>query len=90
MKTNYLKIIATAAAVLFAIGGSFVSHASEKKAQTFVAGYATINFAYPCEVYAPCNNLPFKPICTVQVGSTVYQAFGKSSFSYCPITLWRN
>lgn len=80
------------AVILLAIGGSFVSHASGKKIQQVVPGYATTNPARPCDVSIPCSTNPANPICTLTIGTTTYQAFGRLTPTEavpCPIVLRR-
>lgn len=89
MKTKYFKIVAGIAAVLFAIGGSFMSHASERtNPNQIIPGYATTNAANPCEIPVACSTTP-SAYCTISLGVFTYYAFGKLGPAYCPVTLYR-
>lgn len=83
MKTNYFKIVMPVIAVIFAIGGSFATFASEKSTQTSVIGY--VSYFTSCDIAVACGTLG--PVCTATVGGNVYQAFGKFSINdtACPI-----
>ena len=80
-----------AIAILLAIGGSFVSHASEKKTNVIVPGYIIPIGGSICENITTCSNVLTPVLCTVIYQGITYQAFAKQSGSdtVCDITLWR-
>jgi len=91
MKTNLSKMIMTIVAIMLAIGGSFVSHASEKKTFTILPGYINPIFSFPCTNVTSCSNIAGRPFCTVTYQGHLYQAFGRQSPGdpYCDTVLFR-
>jgi len=89
MKTNFFKIVMPAAAILFAIGGSFVSHASEKKTNANVPGY--IMLAGMCQNVTTCSDVSNPVVCTIIYQGITYQAYAKQSpaDTVCDIIRWR-
>lgn len=85
MKASFFKIIMSAAAVLLAIGGSFATYTSERKAQQAVIGYANSIDGTPCAITVLCGNILW--ICTVTIGGVNVQAYSKfnPSDTTCPI-----
>lgn len=77
--------------IMLAIVGSFVSHASQKNPKAIVPGYVTTNPARPCAIITYCCDTPGNPVCTITIGSIIYQAFGKigPSVPPCPVVLYR-
>jgi len=91
MKTYLSKIIMPIAAITLAIGGSFVSHASEKSSLVKVTGYFHPNGTPICVPIKICNTIGFV-LCTTVYQGRVYQVFGKVSpnDTVCPVTLFEN
>ena len=84
MKSINSKIIIPAIAILFAISGSFVTHASELKASAIVPGYVNLkDNTPPCSRSFNCSDVKGR-ICTVILGGpmgTLYQLYGKQSLT---------
>lgn len=76
------------AAIIFAICSSFVLHASEEKTDLLVPGY--IPAPYPCNISISCSDI-VGPICTVVIGGTAFQAFGKEfpADNVCSVVVYR-
>jgi len=91
MKTNSFKIVVSAAAILLAIGGSFVSHASEKKTNIIVPGYIIPTGDFICRNLTTCSNVSNPVVCTVIYQNGNYQAYNKQSGTdvVCDILLWK-
>jgi len=98
MKTNLLKIAIPTATILFAIGASFTTHASQKSTTGISeAGYftpigfdSTGNAPRPCSIAANCTTYD-SPLCMVMYEGQVFQAFGKINPGdvSCPMVLGR-
>lgn len=92
MKSRIFKIAMSLAAVVFAIGGSFASHASVKKPHTYLTGY--IDAFEACRISTACSDI-IGPACTatIYVGSTAYtfQAWGKLQDyqGVCPLIIYQ-
>jgi len=91
MKTNFFKIVMPAAAILLAIGGSFVSQASVKKTTALVPGYVLLPGENECRNITICSNVLNPVLCTAIYQGNTYQCFSKQSGSdtVCDIFLWR-
>jgi len=89
MKTNYSKILMSAVAIIFAIGGSFASHTSENR--FIVTGYIIPIGATMCQAATTCDNVTNPVLCTVVYQGVTYTAFGKASpnDTTCPIALFK-
>jgi len=76
-------------AILLAVGGSFVSHASEKKTTASVPGYI-IPLGGICQNVILCNNIS-PGLCTVIYQGLSYQTFAKQAGcnTVCDILLWK-
>lgn len=87
MKTLFFKIAISVATVLLAIGGSFAIHASEKKAQRVLVGYATSLNGTPCVVTTLCGEIPNTVCIAILSGGIGSQAWGKFNPNdiSCPI-----
>ena len=78
-----------AIAILLAIGGSFVSYASEKTTNALVPGYIDIIGSH-CIHYTTCSNIVGPVICTAIYQGIVYQAYGRfPNDTVCDLILWR-
>ena len=91
MKINYFKIIIPIVVTLLTIGGSLLSHASEKEVTTYITGYVSTFGHPPCYINVNCTTFG-SSYCTATVGGLTYQAFGKLSpwDTVCSIILYRN
>ena len=91
MKNIFLKSVIPTAAILFAIGGSFATHASEKKSQVDVPAFAPQGGTNPCLLTFTCSNVNNGVLCTALIGTNLTQFYGKLTpeAAICPITLWQ-
>jgi len=94
MKTKSFKLILPIVSIIFAVGGSFVTSASEKSKLAVIPGYAplaaTENFP-ACSLTTNCSDNTMNPICTRTIGTITFNAFGKifPQASTCPIVLYK-
>jgi len=91
MKTNFFRIVIPAVAILLALGGSFVSHASEKKTNANVSAWIIPIGATQCMSFSTCSNIVSPVLCTVTYQSNTYQAFNKEapSDTTCNVLLFK-
>jgi len=91
MKTNFFKIVMPAATILLAVGGSFASHASEKKTTINVPGYVILPGDPICRNLTTCQNITATVLCTVIYQGNSYMAFSKQAPSdmVCDMFTWR-
>lgn len=92
MKNFFFKIVIPSAAILLAIGGSFTTHASQKKATVPVPGYFTplgSGGGPACQLSITCTTIP-GPLCTVIFQGRNYAALGKvnPSDTTCPVIVY--
>lgn len=90
MKTKIFKMLMPVLAIILAIGGSFATHAAEKKADQTIIGYATSINGTPCSIIIICGQIP-NTICVIIIIGIPTQAWGKfnPNDTACPIILRR-
>ena len=74
MKIHYLKALMPLIAIMFAIGSSVVTKASEKSVLAITNGY--VPNSVPCVNPTQCCNIG-ATVCSVYFGGQSYQLFGK-------------
>ena len=94
MKTKIFKIVLPLIAIVFAIGGSFVSHASEKNVNAPVTAYINpipLPPTGPCSVAVTCSNIVSPVVCSATYLGDTYQAYSKANpmDNFCLIVRYR-
>ena len=95
MRKKLFKIVFPLIAIIFAIGGSFVSHASEKNVNAPVTAYINpISLppgTQPCSLAVTCSNLIGPVVCTADYLGVTYQAYSKLSptDTFCQIVRYK-
>lgn len=92
MKNHFLKNVLSLATIVLAIGGSFVSHASQKSPKAIIPGYATTNPARRCAHTVACSTDAANPYCTYTTGTTTYYALGRLTpnvYIPCEVILYK-
>lgn len=86
MKTKLSKIVMSLIAVVIAVSGTFVSHASEKNSKQIVTCWITPpNSSDICDIIVDCGHS--SRICTIIYQGVAVQAFGKinPNDTVCPL-----
>ncbi|MGQ2981866.1 DUF6520 family protein [Flavobacterium sp.] len=90
MKTNFLKMVLPAFALLLAVFGAFAFKSVEDKALLAAQPGWISPPGQPCSVQVQCDNTVKPFMCTAIHNGVEYQAFGKlNPQSPCNITLYR-